>query len=294
MIAIGCSRPDWCGRTDIGKERRENQDLFLSADISLGLNIEQSTSSEVGHFREHIGRLLLVADGMGGQAAGAEASKLGAEAFLEGFLCRAALLARRGASLEKDLRPILSSSLFEAHRKVLQAGNAQPHLSGMGTTLTVAVLMGPTLFVAHVGDSRCYLLRGSKFTRLTHDHTFVQWCIDHDTMSEDDAKKSQLSHILWNAIGGQSGGLVPEVNQYRVEAGDVVLLCTDGLTRAVSEEEIVQILKGDDLESVAEELVNAANQAGGPDNITVLVSRVPDLCGEDLPTTRGVAFSRLS
>jgi protein phosphatase len=264
-----------CGRTDPGRTRGENQDFFLTADVALHLRLDRAVDVHVPDGpAPTLGRILLVADGMGGQAAGAEASKLAAQTFLGALLDRASQAVRRGYSVQKEMRPLLSSCLFECHRQVLRAGHSDPRKAGMGTTLTAGVLLGTQLFTAHVGDSRCYLLRGGNLTQLTRDHTFVQWCVDHHAMSPADAEASRMGHILWNAIGGHSDKLAPEVGQTAVTPGDVMLLCTDGLTRHVSTADIAEILQRFDLESAMQELIDAANFAGGSDNVTVLAARV--------------------
>lgn len=280
MIARGSCETDVSGRSDRGQLRRDNQDCFLSACMTLGIRVDRAIDRRrSSQPAETVARVLLVADGMGGQAGGAEASKLAAGVFLEALLERSAQSLHRGYSLQKEMRAALSSCLFDCHRKVLRAGHEDPRMAGMGTTLTAGVLIGSQLFIAHVGDSRCYLLHDGVLARLTRDHTFVQWCVDHDTMSPADAEASRMSHILWNVIGGQSGGLVPEVRQTSVTPGDVVLLCTDGLTREVSDADIAAILQRDELESATQELIEAANRAGGSDNVTVLAYRV----GEEPP-----------
>ena len=275
MIAQAPCQNEVSGRTDRGLKRRNNEDYFLTANLSTKCRVEQAANMRVSQAatrQEEFGRILLVADGMGGQAGGGEASTLAAEVFLEGFLKRAGQALQQGRSLRKEMKAILSSCLFASHRSVLRAGHADPRLFGMGTTLTAAIVQGTQLFIAHVGDSRCYLLRDSVLTQLTRDHTFLQWCADHNTAMPDDS--SRLGHILWNAIGGQSAGLVPEVTQTAIIPGDILLLCTDGLTGQVSDEAIAAILGGEHLKSATLELIEEANRAGGCDNVTVLAARI--------------------
>ena len=144
----------------------------------------------------------------------------------------------------------------------------------MGTTVTMAHLIWPNLYVVHAGDSRCYLIREKKATQLTTDHTLARQMVEAGGMRPEDEANSRWSNVLWNVLGGRSGGdLVADVKQVTLQAGDAILLCSDGLTRYVDAEMIAKVVsEGPEPESICARLIALANEAGGEDNITAVVS----------------------
>jgi protein phosphatase len=147
----------------------------------------------------------------------------------------------------------------------------------MGTTLTMAYVVWPRLFIVHVGDSRCYLLRRSELKQLTEDHTVAQQYVESGVLAADEAETSRWSNVLWNVVGGASDELAPQVYKSELQLGDTLLLCTDGLNKHVSDDRIAQVLAEDaDAEKVCRCLVAAANDAGGSDNVTIVVARFRD------------------
>jgi protein phosphatase len=144
----------------------------------------------------------------------------------------------------------------------------------MGTTLTMAYLLWPRLYVVHAGDSRCYLLRGNRLEQVTRDHTVAQRLVDEGALSAADAEQSRWSHVLYNCVGGGTHEIKPEVYRARVEPGDALLLCSDGLSKVVPDETIRQELaRRQGAEQTCRRLVDLANEAGGPDNVTAVVAR---------------------
>jgi protein phosphatase len=144
----------------------------------------------------------------------------------------------------------------------------------MGTTLTFAYVLWPLLYLVHVGDSRGYLLRDGELLQLTHDHTLAQRLVDRGAVEPERSGKIPGGETLWNAVGAGPEKAEPQVHQHRLREGDVLLLCTDGLTRAMGDPEIHEILQGSQSSrETCQRLVKASNLAGGPDNVTVVVAR---------------------
>ncbi len=235
------------GLTDVGQVRRGNEDAM------------------------HVGdSVFAVADGMGGHAAGEVASALALEpiAGLDG----------RVFGDDQQARKALEDAVVEANRVVVEAAEHDDTLQGMGTTLTAALFEGRRLHVAHVGDSRAYLLRQGRVTQLTRDHTFVQQLIDDGSITEAEAAIHPHRSVVTRAIG-TSTEVEIDLETLDLASGDAVLLCSDGLSGVVDDDHIADLLTSDlTPEETVTELVEAANEAGGPDNITaVLLTMVSDL-----------------
>lgn len=265
------------GRTDVGRHRTTNQDHFLIADLRKRLAI-RSSSLEHGLERLQAGRLtghvLLVADGMGGHAGGREASSLAVEVLVDYVLNIMPWFLALSPRLDEDAEEELRRALGAADTMVRRRGDEIPDLDGMGTTLTAACVVGPRVYVVHAGDSRCYLLRDGRLVRITRDHTMAQELIERGALQPDEAKGISFSHVLTNAIGGKSAGVRADVYKSRLRPGDLLLLTTDGLTNHLSDEELAQRLAARrPVATLCEELVDAANAAGGKDNITAVVAR---------------------
>jgi len=224
--------------------------------------------------------IYIVCDGMGGAAGGEIASRMVVETVL-----------RRMSEDEVEAeafdqrRERLRGAIAEANRVVLERAEREPGLSGMGTTLVALLLDSPDgdssdrdspagltrALVAHAGDSRCYRLRGGQLTRMTQDHSLVDEQIRLGTMTAEEAERSPLRSVITRAIGTQVS-VTEEVQEMHLEAGDLFLLCSDGLTREVTEEEIARILREKhDLPLAAKRLVEQANDNGGRDNITCVL-----------------------
>ena len=228
------------GKTDRGLVRKENEDAFC--------------------IEEDLG-LLAIADGMGGHASGEVASKMAIEILKE--------------FLEKEGQPLperLSSGIKLANRTIYEAAQSQSQLNGMGTTLTALQLDGNRLSIAHVGDSRAYLIRGGVIEQITDDHTIVSEQVARGMMTKEEAARSDMRNILSRALGIASE---VDVEELTVSEGDQLVLCSDGLSELISKDEIlseVQSTKRPDL--ACNELVNLANQRGGEDNVTVIVAHL--------------------
>ncbi|HTV82147.1 MAG TPA: Stp1/IreP family PP2C-type Ser/Thr phosphatase [Acidobacteriaceae bacterium] len=213
--------------------------------------------------------IFVVCDGMGGAAGGEIASRLAVDTVIDQLLAHAADLAPREA---------LHQAVAAANRAVFDRADSDPGLSGMGTTLVALLFRHGSALIAHAGDSRCYLFRGGHLLRQTHDHSLVDEQIRLGTITAEEAERSPFRSVITRAIGTQPS-VSEEILELPVEPRDLFLLCTDGLTREVGEDEIARILtiaaEAANLDPAAWRLVESANEAGGRDNITCLLVRVP-------------------
>ncbi len=270
-------RLDCYGLTDRGKSRSTNQDQFLIADLIKTMQINDTSLQVHLHSRlsgHSQGKLLLVADGMGGHVAGERASTLALETLNHYLLNTMHWFFRLEPDREREFELELKAALEACHASVLAEAALEPSEFGMGSTITFAYLIWPRMYVVHVGDSRCYLLRESQLQQITTDHTMAEAFVEAGVLRPAEADKSRWSHVLWNVIGGSEGELQPVVYKSELQPGDVVLLCTDGLTRHLSNETLAKLLAGSSsAKENCQHLVAAANDAGGKDNITVVVAR---------------------
>ncbi|TFV45985.1 PP2C family serine/threonine-protein phosphatase [Blastococcus sp. TF02A_35] len=207
-------------------------------------------------------RLLAVADGMGGHAAGDVASKV----------VIAALEHLDDDAPSGDMLQALRSAVFEGSEHLREVIRESPQLEGMGTTLTAILFAGGRLALCHVGDSRAYLLRDGQFTQITHDDTFVQTLIDDGRITAEEANHHPQRSLLLRALNGQE--VEPDLSMREARAGDRYLLCSDGLSGVVSEETLAEALQDPDPQATADRLIELALRSGGPDNITVIVADV--------------------
>jgi protein phosphatase len=213
-------------------------------------------------------RLLAVADGMGGHAAGDVASKV----------VIAALEHLDDDAPSGDMLQALREAVFDGSEHLREVIRESPHLEGMGTTLTAVLFAGGRLALCHVGDSRAYLLRDGVLQQITHDDTFVQTLIDDGRITPEEANHHPQRSLLLRALNGQD--VDPDLSMREARAGDRYLLCSDGLSGVVSEETLAEALQDPDPQSTADRLVELALRSGGPDNITVIVADVVEDDGE--------------
>jgi PPM family protein phosphatase len=235
----------FAGHTDRGRSRRRNEDALLQ--------------------RPDRG-LFAVADGMGGHSGGDVASRIAVDVLDERT---AHPTGERGTS------DPLESAIVAAHRAILKAAAVDPALQGMGTTLTALRLDPGRYVIAHVGDSRAYRFRGDTLEQLTRDQTWVQRQVDAGLLTPAAARNHPHAAVLTSALGIEDSQLQVQLHTDHFAPGDTFLLCSDGLTGELEDEEIRQVLdRNADLDDAAAALVDAANAAGGSDNITVLLVRV--------------------
>ncbi len=279
------------GKTDLGRVRKNNEDQFLIAELTKQLRVTQSSlsGSQFGGFTGSTGHLLVVADGMGGMAGGEFASGLAVETISWYVARTMPWFYRYQDGREKELEAELVHAVEKCQETVAGAA-AGSSFNRMGTTLTMAYLLWPRLYVVHAGDSRCYLHRDGKLSRKTTDHTVAQQAIERGILTEEQAKASPLGNALWNCIGGGTDGVAPDVYHATLRPGDELLLCSDGLTRKLEDDAISDILKRAPTAAAAcDALVAAANEAGGPDNITVVVARLLPIAQSAATPAHGVA-----
>lgn len=263
------------GLTDAGKVRPGNEDQFLVAVMRKAMLIEQTSLAQARtQYADEQGHLFLVADGMGGHEGGEEASALTIETIQEFALNTLKWFFHLGGAEEQDVLTEFQQALRRADARVFAEAAEHPELRGMGTTVTLAYSLMDQLFIAHVGDSRCYLLRGGELYQLTQDHTLVEELVRHGTVPAEQARRHQLRHVITNAVGGPNRGIRVDAHKVDLEAGDCVLLCTDGLTEMVADDQIAAVLQAEpDPQRACERLVAQANALGGEDNVTAVVVR---------------------
>lgn len=230
--------------TDIGQKRQLNQDYIYHSETPVG----------------NLPNVFIVADGMGGHNAGDYASRLAVETVVEEI----------GASFEKNAVKILNNAIRRANEQLRKRAREDKALSGMGTTIVAATCIGRYLEVANVGDSRLYVI-SDEIRQITEDHSLVEEMVRMGGLDKETARNHPDKNIITRAVGARRD---VEVDFFNVElqTGDLVLLCSDGLTNMVDDEMICRILKGDgNLEDRVEELMKTANENGGKDNISVIV-----------------------
>jgi len=243
-------------RTDTGRVRENNEDSFrLAPDLNL----------------------FVLSDGMGGQASGEVASRLATESIVDHYRSAEAdaSLPLNGPRLEglSDTSNRLASAIRFANDAIRNAAAQKLEWKGMGATVVAVHFDGDRMSLAHVGDSRIYRLRSGELEQLTRDHSFVAEQVRRGVMTQEEADQSKLQNVLLRALGADPEVIVDVEEELTLES-DTILLCSDGLTRELSDAQIATVLaKSDDAQEAAERLVDYANQAGGGDNITVIVVR---------------------
>jgi protein phosphatase len=263
------------GITDRGMVRENNEDQFLIATLVKALHVQQTSLpiQEIQHSHDR-SYLFVVADGMGGHAAGETASALAIESVEHFILETLKWFSELKGAGEDEVLSEFQLALKQANARLVADGSQHPDLYGMGTTLTLAYSLNDVLFVAHVGDSRCYLFRNAALLRLTTDHTVAEEMVRQGMLSPEDAVHHRMRHAVTNIIGADNPQVKVEVHKLQLHPGDTVLLCSDGLTEMLVDDQISRILAGEaDVKQACTLLVEGAKKAGGRDNITVIVAR---------------------
>jgi PPM family protein phosphatase len=285
---------DCFGLTDVGHVRKVNEDQYLIATLNKSMQVQQTSlglDDRTRLYGSTQGRLLLVADGMGGHAAGQRASTLAVDALTAYVLNTMPWFFRLRGDEEDSFVDDLKAALRHCQAAIEAEAARVPGRKDMGTTLTMAYLVWPRLFVVHAGDSRCYLLRQGRLHCVTRDHTVARKLADEGVL--DDPEGSRWANVLWNVVGGGSGELTVEVYKGNLALGDTLLLCTDGLTKHVGDDELSRLLEeASSSEEACRRLVSAANAAGGTDNVTVVVARFRD-AGKPQHAAEAVAVAEI-
>lgn len=258
------------GKTDLGKTRDHNEDCFLVA------NLTTKTASLLPEVREHTlgekGTLLVVADGMGGAAAGEVASELATDTIYDHMI---GTWCEDDESTPQQFAYRLKEAVEEANGKIHTYAKEHPDLRGMGTTTTAVGFLDDQIYLTQVGDSRAYLVRNGTASQLTKDQSLMQRLVDAGELTEEEAEKSERRNIILQALGPEAKVRVDLTHQ-SIRKGDMVILCSDGLSGLVKKDEIAAVVTqdGKDLVTMCSELIAMANERGGPDNITVIIARV--------------------
>jgi protein phosphatase len=236
--------------TDLGLQRANNEDSYLYWE-----------PEDDAEFQAR-GRLGVIADGMGGYEGGQEASRIAVETVRDVY----------GEARVADPRTALYNAFTLAHARIQTHGEEHPELQGMGTTCTAMVIVDGSLFFAHVGDSRLYLIRKRSVSKLTRDHSYVSRLVESGIVRSEDAETHPQRHILTAALGSGSE-IIPDVsaNPIMLEDEDALILCTDGLWGQVTEKELILAVEGTGAEQTCLALAKLALDRGGPDNITLQV-----------------------
>jgi protein phosphatase len=247
------------GLTDVGRKRKHNEDAY-ALDVTEGL--------------------FIVADGMGGHAAGEVAAKITVETIGEFIAAtrqkeEATWPFRYDHQLQFNSKR-LAIAIEKANERVMAAVAAQPWLKGMGTTVVAGLMNEKTLSLAHVGDSRAYLYRDGALSRLTDDHSWVHEQVTAGILTEEEAKSHPLKNVVTRALGG-GPSVSPDLKELTFEPGDEFIFCSDGLTTMLSDEDIHELAEEEAVpQELCRKLVDTANERGGVDNITVVVVRLPE------------------
>lgn len=223
-------------KTDRGKKREQNEDTVYASD-----------------------NLMIVADGMGGHNAGEVASRMATE-----------IISERLSSCEENVRDAICHAILAANMRIF--AEATGDKEGMGTTVDVCLFVDGKLCIGHVGDSRVYLIRGGEITQLTEDHSYVEMLLARGEITPEEAENYPMKHMITRAVG-VSESVQTDFYEYELEAGDMVLSCSDGLSNMLSDEEILAIASEMHTpEAACLRLINAANDRGGEDNISVAIA----------------------
>lgn len=235
-------------KTDVGIKREMNQDYIYATTDCVGA----------------LPNLFIVADGMGGHNAGDFASRFCVEEFVRNV----------GKSEERTVISRIEQALKKTNEDLIEAAKGRPELEGMGTTFVAAVVIDGTMYVANIGDSRLYLYNGS-LTQITEDHSLVAEMVKNGDIGKEEARFHPKKNVVTRAVSA-TGITQPDFFEVEVEKGDLILLCSDGLTNMVGDDELERIL-GDgknELESLCDKLIDSANEAGGKDNISAVLVEI--------------------
>lgn len=268
---------DLAGLSHQGFVRRNNEDHYLAARVSRSLEtvITNLGDGVLPRSFDETAYGMLVADGMGGMKAGELASSIALLRLLELVVQTPDWVMKIN---ESDNAAIVMRRMTDRFRQIdddlRQEGEKDRALYGMGTTLTVAASLGTDLFVSHIGDSRAYLLRSGKLHQMTKDHTLAQALIEAGLAEAQDTSTQAMRHVLTAALGSTGKRTDPQVQRFHLSDGDQLLLCTDGLTEMVADENITSVLqRAPSAQAACQGLVDLALAGGGKDNITVVLAR---------------------
>jgi protein phosphatase len=271
-------RIDCHGLSDPGAANEFNADQFLIADFRKLLFVNRSSPIQEERTRFYgstYGQLLLVADGAGSGTAGRFASAIAVDRVTDHLLRRLDISHHAESCHRVRMLDEFRAAFQECRDLLKAAADADPKFQCMSTTLTMAYITWPQVYLVHAGDSRCYLHRNSRLRRLTTDHTVADKMVEAGVLGPDRMQHSPWRNVLWKAIGVDGAETEPDIHQFHLMVDDTLLLCTAGLTKYVDDKWIATVLEETDSpEDICHRLVQAAKGSGGADNITVIAARL--------------------
>ncbi len=264
---------DASGLTDIGRVRKINEDHFVIVALRKALELRQCSIADPQVFTRYEGPealLFVVADGVGGQPGGAFASETAITTLVEYLSQAAGCYHNLDVRREHEFLEQLESAVRSAHERISREEGGS---HGPATTLTMAMLVWPRAYLVHVGDSRAFYLRRGRLRQLTRDQNMAEFMVQSGAWTEEQARRARTGEILVSAVGAPE--MLPSIGLVDLQPGDVLLLCTDGLSKHVPDDRIAEILgRAEGAEAACRELVAAALAEGGTDNVTVVVARM--------------------
>ena len=271
---------DCHGFTEVGKRRKENEDAFLLTALPMGRELrlnEDPDGERLVPSPGQTGFLLLVADGIGGAPCGERASSMAVKS-LSGYLKRESRLLNAGRT---EILRALRQGVHQCESELQAEVERRPECEGMSSTLTGILSLARRFYIVHSGDSRCYLLRGSTLTLLTDDHSQAQLEIDAGTMDREAARKAPGGNSLWNFLASDYSRRSPDLGSMPLEPGDLFLLCTDGVSDALTPEDLQRHLSiRASAESICNSVIDKAREDGGGDDLTAIVARFGAAAGQ--------------
>jgi serine/threonine protein phosphatase PrpC len=269
---------DLFGLTHVGRARTQNQDHFMLCTVHPQVLVHGTslpTPDQLPLRGQRLATIMLVADGVGGASGGGEASQLAVESITRYVSSSLRSYHAAGSTRGGEFEEALRTAAAEAHTAVKAEAASQDEHNRMATTLTLAIVIWPWVYVVQVGDSRCYHYLNGTLRQVTRDQTMAQALVDQGVLAPELVATSPLSHVLVSAIGGQAA--MPEVTRLDIrDRNSVLLLCSDGLTKHVSDAEIATQIGGmQSSEQLCHSLLDLALERGGSDNITILAGRAP-------------------
>jgi serine/threonine protein phosphatase PrpC len=263
------------GLTHPGRVRPDNQDHFLICALRKQIVVRGTSLPDTDHLMagpERLAFLAMVADGVGGGARGGEASRIALEAVTQYVSGTMRSYYAAGSADDVEFYEALQEGALQCHAELLRRGEEDADYQGMATTLTLYLGVWPRAFLLQVGDSRCYIYRNGELTQITRDQTMAQELIDLGVLTRADAAATRYSRTLSSSLGGRQTD--PVVTRFDMTWGTVVMLCSDGLTAHISDDRIRERLRSmTSAKQVCEDLLREALEAGGSDNITIIVGR---------------------
>ena len=267
---------DTYGCTLIGKDRAVNSDQFLVAELKRAAQVHHASNSNLDdsrRFGANQAHVILVADGVSGQAGARVASNLVVDEVMDSILNAIPWTSDLDVDSETDLRLELKETVERCNEQVTVAAGKMPEKSEMASTLTMAFVRWPTAFIVHAGDSRAYLIGDGAIEQLTTDHTFAQQMVEAGELDPEKAETSRFAKMLWNAVGGDSR-VTPELTVRTLKSGDALLLCSDGLTSYLNADSVRHVVESKpSARAACEDLVGMIKSIGGHDDVTVAMAR---------------------